>query len=204
MARTKSFDPQAALGKAMRVFWRKGYEAASMQELVDAMGINRQSLYDTFGDKHALYLAALKCYSQSAALSAVQPLIEIGSWPGTVASALRATLQNIAQEELSDREHKGCMIANAALECAGRDDVVGAVVSAAAAATESLFYDALALGKQRGEFPSDFDARAYARFFANAVNGLRVMGKTSRNSQAMRDVIDITMRTLGEPGETQG
>ena len=64
MARTKEFDRDAALDRAMHVFWKKGYEATSLPDLLQAMGIARQSLYDTFGEKHALFMAALERYTQ--------------------------------------------------------------------------------------------------------------------------------------------
>jgi TetR/AcrR family transcriptional regulator, transcriptional repressor for nem operon len=184
------------LTKAMRVFWCKGYEATSIQDLVDGMGINRQSIYDTYGDKHTLFLATLRHYAQSAAREAVLPLIQIETWPGSIKDAIGKTLQCVVNEELGDSDKKGCMIANAALECAARDAEVATVVSAAAAATEALFHNALMLGKSRGEFPARFDARAHARVLANTVNGLRVMAKTSRSRPALQDVVNVTLTLL--------
>ena len=74
MARTKTFDPSVALEQAMAVFWLKGYEATSMQDLVEAMGINRASLYATFGDKRQLFLAAIAHYDATVVRPAMAPL----------------------------------------------------------------------------------------------------------------------------------
>ncbi|MCA9304812.1 MAG: TetR/AcrR family transcriptional regulator, partial [Phycisphaerales bacterium] len=82
MPRPKSFDPDAVLAKAMGVFWEKGYDAASITDLTGAMGINRFSLYDTFGDKHTLYLKALEYYQQSVVSSLIERIDGISSLDG--------------------------------------------------------------------------------------------------------------------------
>jgi TetR/AcrR family transcriptional regulator, transcriptional repressor for nem operon len=198
MARTKAFDQTVVLDKAMRVFWAKGYEATSLQDLVDGMGINRQSLYDTFGDKHALYLAALERYAQTVGPVAIQPLIDIPDKPDAVRAAIRQALQNVVDEELCDGQGKGCLIANAALECASRDDLVQKRVAAAASGTERVFRAALDLGKARGEFDASMDTLACARFLASTVSGLRVMSKTSGSRQALQDVLTIALKALDD------
>jgi TetR/AcrR family transcriptional regulator, transcriptional repressor for nem operon len=199
MARTKAFDQSAVLDKAMRVFWAKGYEATSLQDLVDGMGINRQSLYDTYGDKHALYLAALDRYAKTVGPVAIQPLIGIEHKPGAVRAAIRQALQNVVDEELCDGQGKGCLIANAALESANRDDDVKQRVAAAAAGTERVFRAALDLGQARGEFAASLDTLAGARFLANTVSGLRVMSKTSGSRQALQDVLAMALKILDVP-----
>jgi TetR/AcrR family transcriptional regulator, transcriptional repressor for nem operon len=198
MARTKAFDQTVVLDKAMHVFWAKGYEATSLQDLVDGMGINRQSLYDTFGDKHALYLAALERYAQTVGPVAIQPLIDIPDKPDAVRAAIRQALQNVVDEELCDGQGKGCLIANAALECAHRDSAVHKRVAAAASGTERVFRAALDLGKARGEFDASMDTLACARFLASTVSGLRVMSKTSGSRQALQDVLTIALKALDD------
>jgi TetR/AcrR family transcriptional regulator, transcriptional repressor for nem operon len=126
MARPKAFDREVALGQAMYTFWKCGYEATSMQDLVDAMGINRQSLYDTFGDKHTLYLEALERYRCTDGQEFIKFLDET--------KPLRKRLENafaaIIKQSLEDKDRKGCFIANATLELASCDTTVHHFVEA--------------------------------------------------------------------------
>ena len=103
MARQKEFDRDEALHKAMEVFWSRGYEAASVGELVRHMGINRQSLYDTFGDKHSLYLAALDRYREVEG----RKLFELLERPGPVKRALRQLFEGVVEHALGEGEIGG-------------------------------------------------------------------------------------------------
>src|ERR1700716_2408121 len=104
MARQKEFDREEALYKAMEVFWSRGYEAASIQDLVRHMGINRQSLYDTFGDKHALYLQALDLYRQVE----TSKLFELLERRGSVRRALRQLFAGVVEGSACDGQRRGC------------------------------------------------------------------------------------------------
>src|SRR5213075_2124987 len=104
MARHKEFDRDEALQKAMEVFWSRGYEAASIQELVEHMGINRQSLYDTFGDKHALYLKALDRYREVES----RKLFELLGRGGSVKKAFRQLFSGVVEGSLGAGERRGC------------------------------------------------------------------------------------------------
>ena len=114
MARQKEFDRNEALQKAMEVFWSHGFEAASIQELVEHMGINRQSLYDTYGDKHALYLQALDRYREVEG----RKMVELLEQPGSVKKNLRQLFEIAIEKALSNR--RGCFMGNATSELAGR------------------------------------------------------------------------------------
>src|SRR6187402_2610436 len=102
MARTKDFDEKEVLKKAVYLFWDKGYNGTSMQELVDGLGISRSSLYDTFGDKHQLYLKALESYKQTQA--AIRDRILNGAVPAK--AAIRQLLDMIIHEMIHDEQQK--------------------------------------------------------------------------------------------------
>src|SRR5256714_15658440 len=104
MARPKEFDRDEALQKAMEVFWSRGYEAASINDLVKHMGINRQSLYDTFGDKHALYLQALDRYREVEG----RKMFELLEQPGSVKKSLRQLFEGTVEKALCDEQRRGC------------------------------------------------------------------------------------------------
>src|SRR5215216_2939123 len=116
MARHKEFERDEALQKAMEVFWGRGYEATSVGDLVEHMGINRQSLYDTFGDKHALYLQALDRYREVEG----RKMFELLERPGSGKRALRQLFAGVVAGSLCAGERRGCFVGNAMSERAGR------------------------------------------------------------------------------------
>src|ERR1700674_2814563 len=139
MARHKEFDREEALQKAMEVFWARGYEAASIQDLVRHMGINRQSLYDTFGDKHALYLQALDRYRRVEG----RRLIELLERPGSVKKCMRQVFGEVVEKALCDRERRGCLMGNATSELAGRCKETASRTRSNMTTMEEAFYRAL-------------------------------------------------------------
>ena len=139
MARHKEFDRDEALHKAMEVFWARGYEAASIQDLLKHMGINRQSLYDTFGDKHALYLQALDRYREVEG----RELFDLLERPGSVKKALRQLFAGVVEKALCDRQRRGCFMGNAMSELAGRCKETAARTCTNMAAAERAFHRAL-------------------------------------------------------------
>src|ERR1700736_32809 len=114
MARHKEIDRDEALHKAMEGFWSRLYHAKSIQELVKHMGINRQSLYDTFGDKHALYLQALDRYREIEG----RKLFELLERPGPVKKKLRQLFQGLVDGSLCEEQWRGCFMSNAMSELA--------------------------------------------------------------------------------------
>src|SRR6185295_12348945 len=135
MARQKEFDREEVLHKAMEVFWSRGYEAASIQGLIEHMGINRQSLYDTFGDKHSLYLLALDRYCD-AECRRVSQLLER---PGSVKKTLRQLFEDVIERALCDGQRRGCFMGNAMSELAGRCKQTAARTNSNMSATEKAF-----------------------------------------------------------------
>src|SRR5581483_344492 len=105
MSRTKEFDPDAVLQRALELFWERGYEATSMADLVEHLGIARASIYATFGGKHDLYLQAFERYLQSRDGAVVERL----SQPGPALPAVRALIEAYADESLRDERRRGCM-----------------------------------------------------------------------------------------------
>ncbi|MEM9462387.1 MAG: TetR/AcrR family transcriptional regulator [Myxococcota bacterium] len=130
--RPLAFDPNQALGAAMRVFWLKGYEGASLSELTEAMGINKPSLYARFGDKRTLFLAAIEHYNATIGARNLKQLLDGKTVRETVAgyfSAINAALT-------SADSPPGCMIGSVATDLAGRDEEIRAKVANLLASTE--------------------------------------------------------------------
>jgi TetR/AcrR family transcriptional repressor of nem operon len=192
MARHKEFDRNEALHKAMEVFWSRGYEAASMQDLVTHMGINRQSLYDTFGDKHALYLQALDRYSEVEG----RKLFELLERPGSVKKTLRQVFEGVVEKALCDGQRRGCFMGNAMSELAGRCKETANRTCTNMAATEAAFYRALLRGKKEGELKGVRDPRAVARFLYSSLQGLVLMAKATQDRKTLEDVVKVTLSVV--------
>lgn len=192
MARHKEFDCDQALHQAMEVFWARGYEAASIQDLLAHMRINRQSLYDTFGDKHALYLRALDRYQEVENRKLFQLLEKSGS----VKKALRQLFMGVVEGALCDRQRRGCFMGNAMSELAGRCKATADKTRNNMEAIEGAFHRALLRGKKDGELQGLRDPRAVARFLYSTLQGLVLMAKATQDRKKLEDVVKITLSVL--------
>ena len=192
MARKKNFDEKEVLEKARNLFWRKGYNATSIQDLVDELGINRASLYDTWGDKHQLYLSALKLYRQNASSWLLD---EIRS-DKPARQIIESFLNHVVMDVLNDPEKKGCFVVNSTTELANLDNDVLQQVEENRQTVISVLTEIIKEGQVEGEFKSNREADALARFIFTTVNGLRVIGKCYVTDGEMKDVISISLEAL--------
>ncbi len=192
MARHKEFDRDEALKKAMDVFWARGYEAASIQDLVEHTGVNRQSLYDTFGDKHTLFLQALDRYHKVES----RKLFELLERPGSIKKALRQLFAGVIEGSLCDKERRGCLMNNTMSELAGRCEATAEKTYRNMAAIEDAFYRALLRGKKDGELKGVREPRAVARFLYSSFQGLVLMAKAKRDRRTLEDVVRVTLSVL--------
>jgi TetR/AcrR family transcriptional regulator, transcriptional repressor for nem operon len=192
MARHKEFDRDEALQKAMEVFWTRGYEAASIQDLVANMGINRQSLYDTFGDKHALFLQALDRYQDVE----TRKLFDLLERPGSVKKSLQQLFATVVEGSVCDGARRGCLMGNAMSELAGRCKATAARTGRNMEAVEGAFYRALVRGKKNGELKGVRDTRAVARFLYSSFQGLVLMAKAKSDRKTLEDVVKVTLSVI--------
>ncbi|EME97219.1 TetR/AcrR family transcriptional regulator [Streptomyces mobaraensis NBRC 13819 = DSM 40847] len=192
MGRNKEFDPDAALRSALDLFWRKGYEATSMQDLVDHLGVNRGSLYATFGSKHALYLRALDRYCELKG----EASLELLGRPGPALPAVRELLLRYAAETLDDPDRKGCLVTNTAVEVLPGDEQAERRVASALDELETAVAGALVRARHQGELAEGADPRALARFFVTFLQGLRVVGKTADGRRRVEDAVDGALSVL--------
>jgi TetR/AcrR family transcriptional repressor of nem operon len=192
MARTKDFDESEVLEKAIKLFWRKGYNGTSMQDLVDGLGISRSSIYDTFGDKHQLYLKALCSYRQTQIK--IRDQILNASVPAK--AAIRQLMNLTIDQMLRDKQHKGCFLVNSAVENASHDKETSAIVCQNDQEVENAFYEVVKRGQTNGEIASKQDPRALARFLFNNIVGIQVTAKSATDKAAFNDVVCLTMSVL--------
>ncbi|MFM9447958.1 TetR/AcrR family transcriptional regulator [Streptomyces acidiscabies] len=194
MARTKEFDPDAALQSALDLFWRRGYEATSMADLVEHLGIARASIYATFGSKHDLYLKALDRYSDLNLSFLVREL----SVPGPALPGVRALVRRFAAEATGDPgRRRGCFVVNTAAELAPHDPAAARRVEAGWEQLETLLHSALVRAQAQGELVRDRDPRALARMLLVLLQGLRIIGKASADPTArVRDAVEQALTLL--------
>ncbi|MBP1160290.1 TetR/AcrR family transcriptional regulator [Rhodococcus sp. PvR099] len=175
MARTKAFDPDVALQSALELFWRHGYEATSMTDLVEHLGVGRASLYATFGNKHDLYLKAMDRYGETRDPRLFSEL----SQPGPALPAVRAVVRRFADEASSNQRLNGCFITNTAAELGPHDTDAARRVEVSWEHIETLLYSALVRAQTQGELPANRDPRGLARMLLVLMQGMRVVGKAS-------------------------
>ena len=192
MARTKAFDTDEVLDRALQIFWRNGYEGTSMQDLVDGMQINRASIYDTFGSKEELYLNALRRYQTHNQCQVQQLLTQHTS----VREALNQLLENMIQESVSDPEKKGCFVVNATTGLANRNEAVNRIVSENEQRMAYAFEDLIKQGQTQGEIAKDQDARVLSSYIFSSLQGLRVLAVTNSDLTTLRRVKDTILSAL--------
>jgi len=181
------------LDRAMRQFWEEGYERTSVQDLVEATGLSRSSLYETFGSKHDLYLAALDRYRNRETRELVERLDD-GSSP---LACIRQVFEE-AGVACADDDGRGCFVVNATVERARCDEEIGRRTAASLQGMENAFAMAVRRGQTAGEIDDALDPVAAGRFLANAYRGIHVTSQLRPDQAVLEDVIDQTLSVLME------
>lgn len=191
--RPKEFDRSVALTSATECFWRQGYEAATVADLLAEMGINRQSAYDTFGDKRQLFLAALEGYVARVGAEMTRVLTDGPSPVGRVRLFLRTLAERAPR--LADR---GCLMTNTVVELAPHDPQVRTFVSAALGGLESVLTSTLTEAVRAGELPTTTNPRRTARLLLTVMQGALVLSKTTL-ADTVREALDAAEDLLHNP-----
>lgn len=191
MARPRSFDPDSALDKAVEAFRARGFEATSVEDLEKATGLRRASLYGAFGDKRALYLAALRRYDST---RAARLMTEVSAAP-TGRKALERMFALVIEEAVADPS--GCLLANAASENCSRDARVAVCVEAGRRRIEGGLHAAVLRGVSDGSVKGGGDPRTLARFLYSSVLGLRALAKSGSGRADLKAVAETALKALG-------
>lgn len=177
----------------MEVFWRKGYQATSVRDLVAATGLQRGSLYCTFGDKHGLFVAALDLYT-SVVLRRFQHLVSTSDDP---VEAIREFVRHIGEEcTQPEMVERGCMVGNTCTEVVATDPVAREHIHGFVSAIQGAMADALREGQRLGTFAPDRDPDAVAAFIQCCVQGLVVLAKSRPGIPVVRGTVHEILRTL--------
>jgi len=189
--RGKTFDPDSKLDVAVDLFWRRGVDATSMQDIVDALGVNRGSLYATYGDKEQLWRATLSRYCDLV----YGQLLAILAEEGALLPRLRGLLEALADPD-SGRP-RGCLIVNAITERLPHDAGTLEIVDHQVARVEGALLEAFRAAEAAGEISARRSSRQLARFVVATIQGLYVLDRAGASRETMADVIDVAMSALG-------
>ena len=192
MARVKEFDEQEVLGKALEIFWSKGYNGTSMQDLIDGLGISRSSLYDTYGDKRSLFLSVLNHYRQNQSEGMIQMIEQSTDIVQTLREILYQTLTSCPANKMK----YGCFMVNTTIELAPHDEEINALVACNQKDMEQVIYKAIQKGQQKGQVTKKHSAKTLAKFILNTLTGLRVSVKSHTDKKAIAEIIDVTLSVL--------
>jgi len=191
VGRPKEFERDEVLARALDIFWARGYDGTSLDDLTEAMGIGRASLYNEFGDKHSLFIEALDCYRRERLAQISDVLEAASSARAGVAAVFRRTVKAL----WADEGRRGCLLVNSTAELAASDPAVASRAAEAFERTAAVFRAALERGKRSGELDASVDVRATSRYLANTLNGLRLLAKVADRKVA-DDVVKVALKAL--------
>jgi TetR/AcrR family transcriptional regulator, transcriptional repressor for nem operon len=192
VGRPREFERDVVLDRAMQVFWSRGYEATSIEQLVARMGIQRGSLYAAFGDKRALFFAAIERYDRMVTSRLVATLDETASGRAAIERFFRLKVELAT----APRRPRGCLVTNSAAELASRDRGTGTRVGAVLTRIEAAFHRAVVRAQKAGEIDPRRSSRALARFLTSSAQGLSVMAKTFPDPAALDDIVEVILEVV--------
>lgn len=192
MPRTKSFDKKEILDKATDLFWVQGYGATPPQDILDDTGLSRSSLYDTYGDKHSLFIQSLRRYRDRVTAAAIRFLDEAED----PAMAIRMIFHHAYDELVNVQHQKGCLMINTLHEMVPHDPEVADLVLENRQALEDAYARAVRRGQQQGKINRTHQPRALARYLLNSIWGLTVHLKLGISKRTADDIVKITLSVL--------
>lgn len=192
MARTKVFDEEIVLNKAVNLFWEKGYNGTSAQDLVDELGISRSSLYDTYGDKFQLFKNSLLQYRKKFAGAMIEMIEKSVDYEKT----LKDIFQYVVTESLQEKCSKGCFMVNSSIELAPHNSEIAQIVNDNMKDIEDALFRLIKKGQDIGQFSTSHSARSLARFIFNTISGLRVASKSGTDKKVFDDIVKVTLSAL--------
>jgi TetR/AcrR family transcriptional regulator, transcriptional repressor for nem operon len=188
MAGIKQFDIEEVLDRALEVFWQRGYEATSIQDLTEATGLGRGSLYSTFKDKEQMFLTVLEHYTNKVMKPLMTALNDNDPRYG-----IEGMFEAIIDRMSNPNYPRGCLITNTSLECPGAGDKINRKIAERIGDMESAIYRVLLQAQTEGSLAAEQDIRALAHFFVSTAQGMAVMHKTFADPSVIRDISRVAL-----------
>jgi AcrR family transcriptional regulator len=193
IGRPREFDTDQALEAAMHKFWSKGYEATSLQDLLEVMNLSKSSFYETFGSKHQLFEQCLTRYVESL----VKHMKEDLRRTKTGRKYIEGLFYALTDETSTTREKCGCMMVNTTNELAHRDTIIGKLITNGTASLMGVFLDAVKRAQQEGGLPKNKNPEMLANYFVSSLMGLKTMVKGGADAKTVKDIIGVVLAALG-------
>lgn len=191
MARPREFDEATVLEAAMNCFWAQGYELTSVRELAEQMGITGASLYNAFGDKRSLYRQALGHYLEQTVRERVARLERLLPFP-----AIRTFFDEIVERSVTDKQRRGCMLVNSALELAPYDPEFQKLVAQEMIFIEAFFRRCIEAGQKDGTISAIRPAAELAKLLLSVLLGIRVLARTRPQRAVLEDAAKGVLELL--------
>ena len=192
MPRTKQFNEEEVLEKAMNLFWEKGFHATSMQDLVSHLGINRASMYDTFGSKNELFDRAIKRYKNLNSKKVADFLY----YQTNVRQGLYLLFENSIEEAMNEEKVKGCFMVNTTTELANSDEKIKEIVAGNKVEFEQIFLNYLQYGVNQGQISPYKDIKSIASYLYALQNGIQVVSKACKSKEELMKMVSTGLTVL--------
>ena len=199
MVGTKQFDHDTVVDRAMMLFWRRGYGGTSIQDLEKATRLRRGSLYNAFGDKQGLFVAALKRYETTVGRERIEQLSNPDPY-----RAIEGLLDTLVTQMSEPSRPRGCLHTNTSLEFPNAPDEVLRIIAERTAGIEGAIYLVLRRAQAEGRLDPAADSRALARFYLGVAKGIGVLHKVFGDAAALRDIVRISMSKWPHPAGRRG
>lgn len=190
--RPLEYEPDVALDATMQAFWRRGYEGTSMRDLLDATGLSKSSFYQAFSSKHQAFQMALSHYCDNVT-SNLRARLRAGDsgW-----EFIESVFMGAAEETLTAKDPRGCMIVNVATEFSARDPRIRELIAEGAKRVTQVFVTAVKQAQSEGMIPADKDPNVLGRYLLSSLSGLRTMVKAGTSHRAMAEIVGVIMSAL--------
>jgi TetR/AcrR family transcriptional repressor of nem operon len=192
MARTREFDEDEVLDQAMVTFWRRGYRATSLEDLLAAMGLSKSSFYESFGSKLDVLLEAMHRYAASGMGGLIEPLLR----PDARLAEIEEALERLARHARSSGGQRGCLLNNCLGEVVQHEPRVLETAREILSALETLLVAAVIRGQEAGQITRKESPRALARFLANTFGGINLAAKARPKKEELDDIVRVALSAL--------
>ncbi len=192
IGRPREFDTDQALAAAMRQFWSKGYEATSLQNLLEVMDVSKSSFYETFGSKHGLLEQCLTLYANTLITSLRDELRQAK----TGLSFIEKVFKGLIDEAAAKDEKCGCLIVNTTNEMAQRDKIIAKLVANGTKSLQGVFEEAVRRGQKEGNIPLKKTPETLSNYLVSSMMGLKTMVKGGADAKTIKDICEVTITAL--------
>ena len=192
VGRPIEFDPGIALDAAMHEFWRNGYEATSLQDLLKSMELSKSSFYQAFSSKEKLFHRCLKHYQEQIVTKLEADLKDAKSGIGFIQNAF----SSIADEAKKENEQKGCLVINTANEFGQKDSVVAKIVKQSIGSFENIFLQAIKQAQIEGDIEKTKNAEVLAQYLVGNMGGIKSMVKADMNRKQINQIVEVIIESL--------